>query len=438
IRVFVRVLRQLLRARSGTVDLALELLAEELMRVAGRDTYSLGPLCALVELGELTRAPSIAEVPYPALSRAAERGVVFSSGWMCLVPRVLGIADALGQRWKAAEAHFQSAIAVATAAGAQPELGRTYLDYARMLAARGAQGDRDQASELVPQAAAIFLELGMRPFAMDAASLADALGVRLAAAPKPCVESADKLSEREVQVLVRMAQGRSGQEIAGDLALGPTTVAGHVRSIFDKIRVDNAAAATAYAVEKGLTWPREIEPGVRKRGAQALRIILVSDVAASGALIHRAGDARAHELMLIHNAVIRQCLDAFLGTEVTHTGDGIEASFTAASSAVQCAIAIQTMFSRHNEEHPTESIKVRIGINAGEPIQTEGRLFGTAVHAAFGICARAQPGQILISDVVHDLVAGRGFVMTTRGRVALKGLPGRVRLYEVSWQRGPT
>ena len=80
---------------------------------------------------------------------------------------------------------------------------------------------------------------------------------------------------------------------------------------------------------------------------------------------------------------------------------------------------------------------MRVGVHAGQPISTEGRLFGTAVHAAFRICARAGPGQILASDVVGQLVAGKGFVLTSRGRVALKGLPGRMQLYEVSWERRP-
>jgi len=128
--------------------------------------------------------------------------------------------------------------------------------------------------------------------------------------------------------------------------------------------------------------------------------------------------------------LIRQCLAAYRCAEIT--GDGVEASFTSASSAVECAVAIQKAFARHNREQGGEPIQLRIGINPGEPI-TEGRLFGAAVHAAFRICARAQPGQILVSEVVQQLVASRGFPLVNRGRVELKGL-GRVRLYAVTWQ----
>jgi len=167
---------------------------------------------------------------------------------------------------------------------------------------------------------------------------------------------------------------------------------------------------------------------------QPLRIILVTDMVGSTALIERLGDTTAHELLRIHNAIIRDCLRRHHGSEITHTGDGIEASFAAASSAVVCAVAIQQAFAEHNRAHSTLPIHARIGINAGEPISTEGRLFGAAVHAAFRICARAQPDRILVSDVIHRLATGKGFAFVNRGRIALKGFSERIRLYEVLWE----
>ena len=434
---FVRVFRRLLAAYSAAGSGDLDELAADLMGVVGTDTYSVAPLCALVELADLAAAPAIADLPLPALTRAAERGVLFSSGWMFLVPRILGNADAVNRRWDAAEAHFQSALDVATRTGARPELGRAHLDYARMLASRGARYDRQRAIEMVSQAGAIFLELGMPPFTREATRLAEKLWSKLPSAAKPRAEYPDNLDEREVQVLARMAAGRSGQEIAGDLVLGQKTVAGYVTTIMTKIKVTDEAAAATYATERGLTLRGEAELDVGERRAPAVRIILVTDVVASGVLIHRAGDAKAHDLMRIHNELIRHCLATHDGTEITHTGDGLEASFDSAFSAVACAVVIQQAFAQHNSGHRAEAIHVRIGVHAGQPISTEGRLFGTAVHAAFRICARAGPSQIFVSDVVGQLVAGKGFVLTSRGRVALKGLPGRMQLYEVSWERQP-
>ncbi|MFI5373723.1 MAG: AAA family ATPase [Candidatus Rokuibacteriota bacterium] len=436
VRSFSRVFHQVVRAHAHAVDEDLEGLARDLMRVIGTDTYSVAPLCALVELADVAGAPAIAELPYRALSGAAERGVLFSSGWMYAIPRMLGGIAALNRQWDTAEAQFRLAMDATRRERALPELGRTYLDHARMLVSQGEAGSRSRAIESLRLGFQIFVDLGMHPFVRQAKQVAEVLNIRLpAAVPRPAAHP-DNLSEREVEVLVRMAQGHSRQKIANDLVLGQRTIAGHLSSIFRKIGVSDEAAATAYALEQGLT-PR----ATRGRQAQllepvaaaprALRIILVSDVVASGDLIRRTGDTRAHELIRMHNTFIRRCLASHDGVEVAHTGDGIEAAFSSASRAVECAIAIQKVFAKHNRENEAESMLVRIGINAGEPIPTEGRLFGTAVHAAFGICARAQPGEILVSEVVQQLVAGKGFGLAARGRIELKGL-GRVRVYGVA------
>jgi class 3 adenylate cyclase len=60
------------------------------------------------------------------------------------------------------------------------------------------------------------------------------------------------------------------------------------------------------------------------------------------------------------------------------------------------------------------------------------------VYTAFRICQRARSRQVLVSDVVYHLAAGKGFALTRHGRVALKGLAGRIRLYEVSWEETQT
>jgi adenylate cyclase len=77
---------------------------------------------------------------------------------------------------------------------------------------------------------------------------------------------------------------------------------------------------------------------------------------------------------------------------------------------------------------------VRIGLNAGEPVAEEHDLFGTAVQLAARICAHAEPGQILTSNVVRELAAGKRFLFSDRGDVALRGFDDPVRLYEVGWR----
>jgi class 3 adenylate cyclase/tetratricopeptide (TPR) repeat protein len=444
---YARAFRLLLRAYSDTVNETnetIEPFAADLMKTVGTTIYSLAPVCALVELCDLMAAPKIAELPSQALALAMERGVQFSSGWMFLIPRVLGVAAMLNRGWHTAETHFQAAIDVATRVGARPELGHTYLDYARMLAVRGARSDRRRATDLVTKAGFLFRDMGMEPFTQRAAQLAAVLQSRKPLASQSRTTDPGSLSEREVAILLDIAEGRTDQEIAEDLVLRAKTVAGHVSNLFNKVGVNSQAAATAYAFEQGLASQIPSHRGIEATlephhvdgidRAQPLRTILVTDMEGSTASLQRLGDVPAHELLHLHNSIIRDCIRRYHGTEVTHTGDGIEASFLSASSAVECAVAIQKTFAKHNQEHPDRLIRVRIGLNAGEPIPTEGRLFGTAVHTAFRICTRAQPGQILVSDVIYQLITGKGFAFADRGRIALKGLSGRTRLYEVQWQ----
>jgi len=113
-------------------------------------------------------------------------------------------------------------------------------------------------------------------------------------------------------------------------------------------------------------------------------------------------------------------------------GDGFMASFSSATRALECAIAMQQAFAEHNET-AEEPIRVRIGLNAGEPIAEEEDLFGTAVIVAARIGAKAEGGEVLASDVVRQLVAGKGFLFSDRGDVVLRGFEDPVRLYEVRW-----
>jgi len=134
-----------------------------------------------------------------------------------------------------------------------------------------------------------------------------------------------------------------------------------------------------------------------------------------------------------HNAILRDALQAHGGSERKHTGDGIMPSFASASRALECAIAMQRALASHNES-AEEPIRVRVGLNAGEPVAEEKDLFGTAVQLAARICAHAEPGQILVPIVVRELAAGKKFLFADLGETALRGFEDPVRLYEVRWR----
>ncbi len=171
--------------------------------------------------------------------------------------------------------------------------------------------------------------------------------------------------------------------------------------------------------------------------------ILFTDMESSTALTQRLGDAQAQNLLRAHNTIVRDALKAHSGSEIKHTGDGIMVSFPSASGALECAIAIQravhaahadpdSPLARPEGEGP--GVRVRIGLNAGEPVAEDGDLFGTAVQLARRICDHAEPGQILASNVVRELSEGKGFLFGDIGDVVPKGFEQPVRLYEVRWR----
>jgi adenylate cyclase len=158
--------------------------------------------------------------------------------------------------------------------------------------------------------------------------------------------------------------------------------------------------------------------------------ILFTDMEGSTNLTQRLGDERAQEVLRTHNGIVRDALKVHGGSEIKHTGDGVMTSFPATTKALECAIAIQGSFAAYNESAETP-IRVRIGINAGEPVAEDEDLFGTAVQLAARICAHAEPGQVLASNVVRELSAGKRYLFSDQGDIALRGFDDPVRLYEV-------
>jgi class 3 adenylate cyclase len=159
--------------------------------------------------------------------------------------------------------------------------------------------------------------------------------------------------------------------------------------------------------------------------------ILFTDMEGSTTQTQRLGDAAAQDVLRTHNKIVRDALKEHGGSEIKHTGDGVMASFGSARSALACAVDIQRGLA------DTDGIRIRIGLNAGEPIAEEQDLFGSSVQLAARVCAKAEAGQILVSNVVRELAMGKGFLFSDIGDVALKGFEDPMRLYEVAWNDAP-
>lgn len=177
-------------------------------------------------------------------------------------------------------------------------------------------------------------------------------------------------------------------------------------------------------------------PAARERPDQALRIILFTDVQNHTPMVRRLGDEAAREVLREHERITRAALRIHGGEEVKSMGDGFMAWFPSASQALECAVDLQRAFDDYNRVGG-EELLVRVGINAGEPIEDEDDLYGTAVVTASRIAGQARGGEVLVSNVVRELVAGKGFLFADRGETVLRGFEDPVRVFEVRWHVSP-
>lgn len=165
------------------------------------------------------------------------------------------------------------------------------------------------------------------------------------------------------------------------------------------------------------------------------RAIMFTDLKDSTRMTMLYGDAKALHLVHVHNALIRNCLNTCRGREIKHTGDGLMASFSSVPDAVECAVAVQKAFAAYNQKHSEAPLYVRVGVSAGEPIEEHGDLFGKSVQLAARLCTRAEPGRILIDQVVLDQSSGKNLPISDLGEVTLKGFDHAVRVYEIEWMQ---
>ncbi|MBI5947206.1 MAG: adenylate/guanylate cyclase domain-containing protein [Chloroflexi bacterium] len=167
----------------------------------------------------------------------------------------------------------------------------------------------------------------------------------------------------------------------------------------------------------------------RASAGTVLKIIVFTDVEDHTQMMERLGDEKGREVLREHERLTRQTIRRNGGSLVKALGDGFMASF----DSVQRALAFATELQRTLSKKPGEPVRVRIGVNAGEPVSEDDDFFGTAVIVAARLAAEAHGGKILVSNVVRELASGKGFEFSDRGTVALKGIEEPARVFELRW-----
>ena len=171
----------------------------------------------------------------------------------------------------------------------------------------------------------------------------------------------------------------------------------------------------------------EIEEFVTGRPAAAvsdrvLATVLFNDIVRSTDRAAELGDRRWRELLGQYRRRIERELVRFRGRLVKWTGDGVLATFDGPARAVRCALAIRAGAS-------ALGLEVRAGVHTGECEVMADDVAGIAVHLAARVLATAEPGEVVASGTVTDLVVGSGLEFELRGTRVLTGVPGEWRLY---------
>lgn len=160
--------------------------------------------------------------------------------------------------------------------------------------------------------------------------------------------------------------------------------------------------------------------------------LMFTDLVGSTELAHRVGPGPAEALRHEHFGL----LNAGAGEQgrlVKNLGDGMMFAFPGVTTALDAAVLIQQSIARRNRS-AAQRFEVRIGISLGEVTSEQGDYFGEPVVEAARLCALAEGGQVLVTELVRVMSSAtteHGFESV--GALDLKGLPAPVAAHEVVW-----
>jgi len=163
--------------------------------------------------------------------------------------------------------------------------------------------------------------------------------------------------------------------------------------------------------------------------------LLMTDIEASTALLHRLGD-RYGALLNDVRGILRTALLRAGGREIDARADEFFAVFERAAAAIEAAVAIQCELCSRAWGDGLE-VQVRVGIHSGRPTLTDAGYIGLAVHTTARLCSAAHGGQIVVSAATRAAVgasAPTGIRFRSLGRHRLPGLPDAEMLFQVQAQ----
>jgi len=163
-----------------------------------------------------------------------------------------------------------------------------------------------------------------------------------------------------------------------------------------------------------------------------LTAILSADVEGYSRLMDDDEEATVRTLTS-YRIAISDLVQQFRGRVVDTPGDNILAEFSSVVDAVNCAVEIQRDLAERNTELPyNRKMEFRIGINLGDVIEEEGRIYGDGVNIAARVESLSEAGGICISGRVYDQVANKlGLEYENLGEHQVKNISTPIRVYRV-------
>jgi class 3 adenylate cyclase len=157
-------------------------------------------------------------------------------------------------------------------------------------------------------------------------------------------------------------------------------------------------------------------------GERVLATVLFSDIVGSTSHATALGDRRWREVLDDHDRAVTRQVQRFSGTRVKNLGDGVLATFDGPTQAIRCGAAMR-------DAARQLGLEIRVGVHTGEVERRGDDIGGIAVHIASRVQAEAEPGSVLVSRVVTELVGGSGLTFKPKGEFELKGVPGSWPLF---------
>jgi class 3 adenylate cyclase/pimeloyl-ACP methyl ester carboxylesterase len=158
---------------------------------------------------------------------------------------------------------------------------------------------------------------------------------------------------------------------------------------------------------------------------RALVTVAFTDIVSSTEHASQLGDQRWRDLLEAHRTIVRRLIERYEGVEIDTAGDGFLATFSGPARAIRFAC------DAHDTLREQLALEIRAGIHTGEVERHADGIAGLAVHIAARVVALAQPGEILTTGTVKDLVLGSRIGFDERGAHQLKGVPGTWQLFSV-------